>query len=759
MIPTKVVFCALCLFFLSATVFKSNTSYAQHHQVHHSSKAAATDSLKEAKATRIFVTVDHLTDEPLANVHVMLGNRMIGFTQGNGSFSYSDSFDRIWVHAIGYQDTRVLADTVRMIPTIYEAEHELVINGISEELNIQSYTQSEQSSQLEEMLNGIDGVSMIQRGAYAWEPTIRGLDDQRIQVTIDGMQIFKACVDKMDPITAYVDMDNLELLRVDKAGSNVSDGGGKAGIDLVTKRPSFSPFQWSAASTYRLPDGYRSLSGQTEFSVGQHAVRATGSFKQADDLVAGNNKSVPNSGYQKQNANLAYTYDLDNEAVLDLSYIIDYATDVGYPALLMDATRATAHIFKAEMRWLHGPSSPPHRRIMVYGNRVEHVMDDYSRDVRNREVMRNMYMPMYGETQTYGVRVEQMLHINSHRINLVADTYRSEAFGDMRMESIFDIPDMYLVNLGDIQTLNTSLSANARWFPIRNLVVNTDLGLHRNNVHLRNTESIAFFNGLYEDVGSRKTFFLPSLSLSGLWMMNDKLSVNAKWVQSYRAPSYTELYGHYIYNYVDGFFYDGNPILKPEVSSNVELSIQRQDNRDAWTLTGHYRTISNYIFGVIDQDLSNEFYQFKRYSQQGNAAIAGVETRWIHDWSDGLRSDMRATYTYAHHIDLDDPLPLIAPLNGLAKINYSSNSWGISLVANGAIKQERISSIQSIEDQTNAFVTFGIELQKSWPKLPLHMQFKVDNVTDQLYHRHTSIGNIPEAGRLFMVSISYGKIL
>ena len=39
------------------------------------------------------------------------------------------------------------------------------------------------------------------------------------------------------------------------------------------------------------------------------------------------------------------------------------------------------------------------------------------------------------------------------------------------------------------------------------------------------------------------------------------------------------------------------------------------------------------------------------------------------------------------------------------------------------------------------------------------MQFKVDNVTDQLYHRHASIGNIPEAGRMLMLSISYGKIL
>ena len=44
---------------------------------------------------------------------------------------------------------------------------------------------------------------MVKRGSYAWEPLINGMATERTVITIDGMRIFGACTDKMDPITSY----------------------------------------------------------------------------------------------------------------------------------------------------------------------------------------------------------------------------------------------------------------------------------------------------------------------------------------------------------------------------------------------------------------------------------------------------------------------------------------------------------------------------------------------------------------------------
>ena len=62
---------------------------------------------------------------------------------------------------------------------------------------------------LDEFLQKSTKVDLIKRGAYAWEPIINGMATERTVVTIDGMRIFGACTDKMDPVTSYVEVSNL----------------------------------------------------------------------------------------------------------------------------------------------------------------------------------------------------------------------------------------------------------------------------------------------------------------------------------------------------------------------------------------------------------------------------------------------------------------------------------------------------------------------------------------------------------------------
>ena len=62
---------------------------------------------------------------------------------------------------------------------------------------------------LDEFLQKSTKVDLIKRGAYAWEPILNGMATERTVITIDGMRIFGACTDKMDPITSYVEVSNL----------------------------------------------------------------------------------------------------------------------------------------------------------------------------------------------------------------------------------------------------------------------------------------------------------------------------------------------------------------------------------------------------------------------------------------------------------------------------------------------------------------------------------------------------------------------
>src|SRR5690625_7309573 len=81
---------------------------------------------------------------------------------------------------------------------------------------------------------------MIKRGAYAWEPMLQGMSSERSVLTIDGMRIYGACTDKMDPITSYVEITNLSKVNIQNAQAGSEHGATVAGsFDLVRKKEGF----------------------------------------------------------------------------------------------------------------------------------------------------------------------------------------------------------------------------------------------------------------------------------------------------------------------------------------------------------------------------------------------------------------------------------------------------------------------------------------------------------------------------------------
>ncbi len=705
---------------------------------------------------------DSMKKTPLQDVHIMDASSMIGYTDSDGSVSVPSDIRDLTIHFVGYRTLKFSmtqrVDTAYLVSAVYQMQDELVVYaGDMGEPDVRDYNNNSSHLTLDRMLNNVDGVSMIQRGAFAWEPTIRGLDDQRINLTIDGMQVFKACVDKMDPVTAYVESDNLSKLEIDKSGTGVAENGnGKSSINLVTKKPDFAPFKFNIKSGLRYPDYYRVLAVNSDISKGNHAIRFSGSIKQADNLVAGNDSTINNSGFNKVNLNLAYRLRTPSRNVLDVNYIFDDARNVGYPALLMDATRALANMLRVQYSWMNENSDIPTTSLLVYGNVINHQMDDYSRDVANRPVMRNMHMPMDGNTNTAGLKLSRNLYIRNQPTSLFVEGYLSKAFGDMKMESLFDIPDMYITNLGDIYTGSARIGAKSSFSLSNSLLLKLEESLEFNRVELTNDGNRSFFEGLYGKEVNPRARFLFSSSANLFWFpTTENLNFSFKAVYSQRQANYIELYGHYIYNYVDGYFYDGNPFLNPETTLNLEVGSQYQIADNALSVSVYYKQMYQYISGIIDGSISNQFFQFKRYENVGDVYMTGFELRWLRNWSNSFSSDVRTAYTYAQNTTLNEPLPLIPPLHGSVSTSYAGKGFSLSGILEWATEQSRIANQTTIEDQTDSFAVLNFELSRKWLNNSLRSTLSVHNVFDHYYNQHTSIGNIPESGRSFMLTLTY----
>ena len=101
---------------------------------------------------------------------------------------------------------------------------------------LSNYRQEKTLSSIDDYLEKSNKITMIKRGNYAWEPSLNNMVTDRLSVTIDGMQIYGACTDKMDPVTSYVDVSNLEKVTV-SSGQEGTENANCIGGAIDLKNP------------------------------------------------------------------------------------------------------------------------------------------------------------------------------------------------------------------------------------------------------------------------------------------------------------------------------------------------------------------------------------------------------------------------------------------------------------------------------------------------------------------------------------------
>ena len=132
----------------------------------------------------------------------------------------------------------------------YQLE-EIVVEGSPEDAYNAAlrYYKSDPMSSSDEVMEKLTGIWTIKRGNYALEPVMRGLSAGQINVTIDGMRMLGACTDKMDPITSYIEPNNLKELHANPGATGFESGSTVGGsVDMQIKKPSINAENpWTAS--------------------------------------------------------------------------------------------------------------------------------------------------------------------------------------------------------------------------------------------------------------------------------------------------------------------------------------------------------------------------------------------------------------------------------------------------------------------------------------------------------------------------------
>lgn len=598
-------------------------------------------------------------------------------------------------------------------------------------------------------------IDMVKRGAYAWEPLINGMTTERTVITIDGMRIFGACTDKMDPVTSYVEVSNLSDATISSGQQGACHGNTIGGsLDLKRNQNPFDNLGWQATvnSGYETNNQQKIIGGSINYADSTFYVDTDAMYRDAENYKAGGGNEILYSQFKKFNVSSTVGAILSQKHLLEGSIIYDKATDVGYPALPMDVSLAEALITSLKYHYTFQNRKLKTWETKLYYNTITHTMDDTTRP----EVAIHMDMP--GWSDTYGWYSTLNGKFSNHHITVNSNGFYNKSVAEMTMYP--ENPNenlMFMYTWPDVRTFYTGFYAEDIWELNchSNLTFSTALGSHSNTIASEfGLHSLQIF---YPNADDTKSHFLKSFSGAYSYDKNgwtNRISVG----YGERAPSVSEGYGFYLFNSFDGFDYIGNPNLKNENSFEAAISIGKKKEKWNVKLTSSYFLIHNYIIGLPTSTVAPMTIGangVKIYSPLDFATIFSTDFQLNYQISNKFDWNSNLKYTLGKD-NHNDGLPFMSPFAYKTSLLYRNGRFNLQITLLGNTTQTEFNSFHG-EDKTpsyaivncNAGYKFYIE------KTSLSLNAGIENIFDKNYSTFSDWRNIPRMGRNIYLNIIF----
>lgn len=636
-------------------------------------------------------------------------------------------------------------------------------NYLLQELTIQSepgkdqigFYQSSKLSTTEEILSRMEGVNLIRRGAYGMEPTLRNYSANQITISIDGMRIYGACPDKMDPVSIYVEPINLQNISAAHGASGNFVGGGIGGnINLSFKTPNtlcHTQMTSQVVQSYATNNKGIATSFAIEKSGPKDAFRLSGTYRKAGDYNSPSEK-IRYSAYEKLNLAISYQIQLDSHYQVRFSYLGDWGRNMGYPALPMDVGLANAHMGSISYVFMGGKGIIKGNELKLYANDIYHEMDDTQRDF----VPMHMDMPSW--SRTFGAYNEISLAQNRHQLKVRADAHQNFMRADMTMYPNNTDPIMFMQTLPNSIIQNIGLAVQYSF----DVTLKYQMRMHSRLDYIKQyaepsigAESWLGFN---QDILLAKINQTKSIAWIHSLQHKHGFRQNISLGYAERNPSSNERYGFYLFIPMDAFDYLGNPDLAKEKSWQIEYQLRQEKRKYSWSVQPFYHLTQDYIYTRLLPDYSAMTIGargVKTYENIDFAFQTGAEASVQMRLTDVIQYRGNLRYIYAETLG-GKPLPLVNPLKYQHALRGKWNELQVQIEHSYSAVQNRI-NLDFMERKTPAFHLFHIRSNYSLVlnKHTIQLAVSVENLLNKNYFEHTDILYVPRMGRNFTFSLGY----
>ncbi len=615
-----------------------------------------------------------------------------------------------------------------------------------------NFHKSSKLANTEDILARMEGVNLIKRGAYGLEPVIRNYSSGQTNLTIDGMRIYGACTDKMDPVSIYVEPVNLQSIQVAHGTSGALNGSTIGGqINFNLKEPDYlcnKKLHGQVAQSYATVNNGYNTAASIQQTVNKLAYRISGAVRNADDYRAGSNKLISNSGYHKSNVSAVASYKIDSLQTIRLNYLGDWGKNIGYPALPMDVGEAKAQIFSLTHQLLFKNKRLESNEAKVYYNTIYHAMDD------TRRSDAPMHMDMPGWSKTFGMY--EVLR-GKKGLNMRVDYHYSETRADMIMYPSNE-PLMYLQTLPEnsFSDLGLSLKHQLNFKHRQQLGFSARMDwMNQTAFHGPGENQWKVFN---TDITQVKQDLLKNLNIQYGKYFGHRLFTQVSVGYGERIATSNERYGYYLFNRQDRYDYMGNLKLDPEKSYQCELLIRHNFKRLDYSVNLFYHHTNDYIYAYRLQGygpMTIGALGLKTYTNISSAISTGAELTLKYRIKDGLTYMSLLKYVYARTY-FNTPLPLVPPLKVQQALRYTVKFTQLQLEYDIAAAQNRINPDYG-DRRTPGFHLLNFRASQNFRIKPGIIQAGVacENIFDSSYREHLDIGAVPRFGRNFSFNLNF----
>ena len=611
-----------------------------------------------------------------------------------------------------------------------EAENPVVIR-VTEGQSAEAARLSAAAIQTEpvQRLSSDASVSLSRMGGRGLDPVIRGQNEERVEVLLDGMRVEGACPSRMDPPTSRLSTALAPVLEV-RTSNRTLRWGPIAGGQVVatTAAPEFAD---DNRTTGHLTLGGadngegKLVNGSVAAGSKDAFIRLAGGYDEADDYEDGDGSEV-RSSYENTEGRVDGAWTADNGLYIKGMVSRQEERDVSFPGRGMDAPKTDTDLYRLE---LGAPVANGGWNLMAWQADVDHVMDNFSL----REQTAPMKMLTASETSTQGVRLVLDQTINYTKDIAIGVDVESNDWDAALNNVDKDVVASYMwpgverdrvgvfVEAFHQIRMNTRLGAGIRYDRVEMQATKADQTymLKKPDGTMVSMSAAKAYEQVYGTTNTDANDDNVSGFVSGEWRYAPNRSLDVVASHSVRSPGVTERYVNKMLGWV------GNPGLDTEKHNKLEISLSGREGNWNWRPAVWVDQVDDYVLRSQD-----------RYHNI-DARLLGVEGQL--GWSNGTWStNSKLASVRGENRDADKALPRIPPIQFIQTLGWHHQGHTLEAEWQLARRQDRVDLESGLDPSTSP--GYGVfNLSGTHPLMAnLSLTWAVDNVFDKTWASHVS---------------------